>query len=189
MNPASHPDARHVILCDEHGRAQGASELVAAHSGTGQLHLAFSVYLFTPDRQSLLIQRRSRFKLLWPLVWANTCCSHPRRGETPVEAGQRRLKEEMGVSSDLSLGPEFIYRAVDPSGRGVEHEYDVILLGTFTGNPVPDPTEVADWKWVRISQLQQAMQLEPEKYAPWLHIGLPKCLLHQHVSSATNARD
>jgi isopentenyl-diphosphate delta-isomerase len=189
MNSQSQPDARHVILCDEHGRAQGTSELVAAHTGAGQLHLAFSVYLFSPDGQSLLIQQRSRFKPLWPLVWANTCCSHPRQGETPVEAGQRRLSEEMGISTGLTVGPGFAYRALDPAGRGVEHEYDIILFGSYDGSPAPDPTEVADWKWVRISQLQQAMQLEPEKYAPWLHIGLPKCLLHQHVSSATNARD
>src|SRR4029077_7014586 len=98
MNDPTPNAARHVVLCDAAGRPHGTAEIVAAHSGEGQLHLAFSVFVFTPDRRSLLIQQRSREKRLWPLAWANTCCSHPRPGETAVEAGQRRLGEEMGFT-------------------------------------------------------------------------------------------
>ena len=86
--------------------------------------------------------------MLWPLAWANTCCSHPRAGETPAAAGRRRLMEEMGVECDLAVGPAFVYRAEDPAGRGVEHEYDVLLAGTTDADPVPDPSEVAAWAWV-----------------------------------------
>ena len=164
---------RQVILCDESGRAQGACDLLAAHTGTGQLHLAFSVYLISPDHRSLLIQQRCAAKMLWPKVWANTCCSHPRGGEDSLDAGRRRLREEMGIDAELTPGPSFVYRAEDPAGRGVEHEYDVILLGTFAGDPVPNPGEVAAWRWVSLDDLRAEMREHPGDFAPWLHRGLP----------------
>jgi isopentenyl-diphosphate delta-isomerase len=174
MNNPTPIAARHVVLCDATGRPHGTAEIVAAHSGEGQLHLAFSVFVFSPDRRSLLIQQRSREKRLWPLAWANTCCSHPRPGESAVEAGQRRLGEEMGFTCPLTQGPEFVYRALDPHGNGVEHEYDVTLLGTYDGNPTPDPVEVAAWKWVDLDDLRSDLAARPGLYTPWLHAGLPK---------------
>jgi isopentenyl-diphosphate delta-isomerase len=174
--------ARQVILCDESGRPTGSADIHEAHSGQGQLHLAFSVYILSPDRTKVLIQQRSAEKRLWPLVWANTCCSHPREGETAIEAGQRRLSEELGMTCELSIGSAFVYRAEDPAGRGVEHEYDVILIGTATGNPVPDPAEVADWKWAEIKSLRLDMRDHPERYAPWFHQGLARVLEGKSVA-------
>lgn len=171
------PDSRRqVILCDVHGRPTGSADILTAHTGTGQLHLAFSVYVFSPDRRRILLQQRSAEKMLWPLVWANTCCSHPSAGEPTVESAQRRLQEEMGFRCALSAGPEFVYRAEDPHGRGVEHEYDIVLLGTYAGEPMPNPAEVAAWKWIELPSLQADMRANPEVYAPWFHLGLPRVL-------------
>jgi isopentenyl-diphosphate Delta-isomerase len=175
-----------VILCDEQGQPTGTADLVAAHTGLGLLHLAFSVYVFSPDRQSLLLQQRSAEKRLWPLVWANTCCSHPRQGETAIEAGRRRLHEEMGLACDLELGPAFVYRAEDPTGRGVEHEYDILLVGTSAEHPRPNPAEVAAWKWMAIESLQSGLRTRPDDFAPWLHLGLP--IVSAHLDS-TNCRN
>jgi isopentenyl-diphosphate Delta-isomerase len=174
---------RQVILCDAAGRPTGSVDLLAAHTGSGQLHLAFSVYVFSPDRRRLLIQQRSAEKMLWPLVWANTCCSHPRADESPVEAGRRRLREEMGLDCELISGPTFTYRAEDPAGRGVEHEYDMLLVGTCTEEPRPDPAEVADWAWLHVDDLRRDMLNRPERYAPWFHIGLPKVLLTENLAA------
>jgi isopentenyl-diphosphate Delta-isomerase len=166
---------RQVILCDDAGRPVGTTELLSAHTGQGQLHLAFSVYVFSPDDR-LLIQQRSAGKMLWPLVWANTCCSHPRIGETAVDAGRRRLREEMGLDCELTPGSAFVYRAEDPAGRGVEHEYDILLVGWCADDPQPNPAEVAAWEWVELQQLERDMCDHPERYAPWFHLGLPKVL-------------
>jgi isopentenyl-diphosphate delta-isomerase len=173
MNQPEPVSPRQVILCDESGRPTGTADLVAAHTGTGQLHLAFSVYVFSPDRRRLLLQQRAAGKMLWPLVWANTCCSHPRAGETPVEAGRRRLMEEMGLTCELAAGPAFVYRADDPAGRGVEHEYDILLVGTSDIDPAPDPSEVAAWEWVDVDALRKDLRERPDRYAPWLHRGVP----------------
>lgn len=167
---------RQVVLCDASGRPTGAAGLLEAHSGEGLLHLAFSVYVFSTDRRRLLIQQRSHEKMLWPLVWANTCCSHPRPGESALEAGARRLQEEMGIRCELTPGAAFVYRALDPNGRGVEHEYDVILTGAYDGDPIPNPAEVADWSWIELSALRRQMATQPNSFAPWFHLGLPKAI-------------
>ncbi len=174
--PRPNAPLRRVILCDAAGHPEGTADITAAHTGEGQLHLAFSIYVLSPDRRSLLIQQRSAAKTLWPLVWANTCCSHPREGKSAAEAGEQRLLEEMGITCNLKQGPEFVYRAEDPNGRGVEHEYDITLIGTFKGDPKPDAAEVAAWKWIKLDQLQKEMSNRPDDFAPWLHLGLPKIM-------------
>jgi isopentenyl-diphosphate delta-isomerase len=174
-------ESRQVILCDEMGRATGTADIIAAHSGKGMLHLAFSVYVFSPDCRSLLLQQRSAEKRLWPLAWANTCCSHPRDGESATDAGRRRLVEELGLKCDLQPGPAFVYRAEDPTGRGVEHEYDMLLIGMTSAEPVPDPAEVNAWKWISLEDLRRELIDQPADFAPWLHQGLP--LLCDYLAS------
>jgi isopentenyl-diphosphate delta-isomerase len=168
-----------VVLCDPTGRPTGSSDLLTAHTGEGLLHLAFSVYIFSPDRHALLIQQRSQHKMLWPLVWANTCCSHPQEGDDIAEVARRRLEEEMGISCDLTRGPEFVYRAIWPQNRGVEHELDVTFWGAHEGPPSPNPEEVAAWRWLEVEELRREMRLAPEQFAPWLHLGLEQVMAHQ----------
>lgn len=170
---------RMVTRCTEQGDAIGHVELVAAHTNGGTLHRAFSVFVFTSDRAKLLLQRRIASKPTFGGLWANTCCSHPFPQEPMVDAGKRRLREEMGLSLQLTEGPSFVYRAEDPRGNGfVEHEYDTILLGTADQSITikSDPSEVMEWKWMSVSDLEKDMKKQPELYAPWLGIGLQKIL-------------
>ena len=163
-----------VILTDLDGTPTGVADAIEAHSGEGRLHRAFSVYVFRKQGRELLIQQRSTHKRLWPLVWANTCCSHPRPGEDAVAAGQRRLREECGMSSNLAVHSSFVYRAEDPHGRGVEHEHVTILIGQVdeATTCAANALEIADWKWVPLQELRQDMQQQPDRYAPWFHIGM-----------------
>ncbi len=161
-----------VLLSDENGMVLGEASVDEAHSGKGLLHRAFSVFVFNPETAEMLIQHRSAKKRLWPLVWANSCCSHLRRGEEVVEAGGKRLWEEMGFTCPLYVASSFVYRAEDPP-RGVEYEYDTILLGKANPDVItPNPDEVAQWKWISLADLQQDMKLHPLSYAPWFHLGL-----------------
>ncbi len=174
-----HVDMRRTVtLTDEAGTPLGEADIFDAHTGTGKLHRAFSVYVFNPERTSVLIQRRAKEKMLFSLIWANTCCSHPFPNEAPSDAGERRLKEELGFVTPLCAGPAFTYRAEDPEGKGVEHEYVTTLIGTATEDIVlaPDPKEVAAWEWADLVELKEKMTASPEDYAPWFHLGLPKVL-------------
>lgn len=166
---------RNVILTNENGDDLGVAEIVSAHIGQGKLHKAFSIFIFTPDQKKLLIQRRSKEKMLWQLHWANTCCSHPRETDTDiVKAAEKRLMEECGFTVPLKTYQSFVYREYDPDGHGIEWENDMILLGT-AGEKIklnPDPKEVADMKWVNVDWLQKELLDNPKPYSPWLMKGL-----------------
>lgn len=164
-----------VVLVDKHGNPQGTADLTDAHSGEGQLHRAFSVFVFRRDGDELLLQQRNARKMLFPLLWANTCCSHPAKNEDILQAAKQRLQEELGFTCPLRIHSSFVYHAADP-GRGVEHEHDTIVLGD-TENDVtitPNPDEVADWRWVTLMDLQRELDAEPEKFAPWFPMALAK---------------
>lgn len=167
---------RTVTLVDPAGTPLGEEDILKAHV-EGLLHRAFSVYVFRNTRSEILIQRRSAGKMLWPLAWANTCCSHPFPGEAPIPAGERRLREEFGFSCSLREGPAFVYRAEDPSGKGIEHEYDMLLTGDDpTEPPAPNPEEIAEWKWIALADLRADMAANPDTYAPWFHLGLDRAI-------------
>ncbi len=171
--------ARTVTLVNALGEPIGLCEIVQAHTGEGKLHKAFSVYVLRKNGTEILIQRRSDKKMLWPLIWANTCCSHPFENEAPATAGERRLREELGFSCPLRPVTDFTYRALDPLGRGVEHEHVTILRGdTDTAVVKADPAEVAEWKWINVKELQNDMREHADLYAPWFHQGLGLLLTH-----------
>jgi isopentenyl-diphosphate delta-isomerase len=158
-----------VVLVDLNDREVGVMEKLQAHE-TGSLHRAISVFLFN-DEGEMLLQQRAADKYHSPLLWTNTCCSHPRPGETPPDAAKRRLREEMGVSTDVSPVFTFVYRADFDNGL-VEYEYDHVFVGRFNGVPVPDITEVADWEYVSVTELYERVANDPAAFTAWFRICL-----------------
>lgn len=164
---------RTVTLVTHANIPLGECALTEAHRTPGRLHRAFSAYVFTRDGHQLLLQRR-HFGKLFGGIWANTCCSHPFPNEDVVAAGERRLREELGIDCKLRSVGALVYQADDPEGKGAEHEYDVLLVGTVDANaPIHANTaEVADWKWMAVDPLRKDMELRPMAYAPWFHLGM-----------------
>src|ERR671913_2483251 len=143
-----------VILVDEHDRVVGAGEKLRAHR-EGALHRAFSVFVFDAGGR-LLLQKRAREKYHSGGLWSNTACGHPRPGEPTATAARRRLREEMSLDCELREAFEFVYRA-ELDGALVEHEYDHVFVGTHEGDPAPDPSEVAGWRWVTMGELLRGL--------------------------------
>jgi isopentenyl-diphosphate delta-isomerase len=158
-----------VELVDPAGVPLGEASVEDAHRQPGRLHRAFSVLLLDGDR--LLLQRRAAGKTRFPLRWANTCCGHPAPGVPVTTAAATRLGEELGVT-DVALSEVgvYTYRADDPGTGRVEHEYDHVLVGSATRDVplLPDPTEVAQTRWMELDELLGALDDEPDTYAPWL---------------------
>ncbi|MFC1957267.1 isopentenyl-diphosphate Delta-isomerase [Chloroflexota bacterium] len=161
-----------VILVDESGHdlvnqdgELSTMEKMEAHR-RGLLHRAVSVFVFN-DKNELLLQRRAVAKYHSPEKWANTCCTHPSPGETPLMAAQRRLSEEMGLVATLTEAFVFSYQA-DVGNGLTENEFDHVFFGALNQNPDPDPAEVSDWKWIAIEELEQELIRKPERYSPWL---------------------
>lgn len=159
--------AENVILVDEHDNAQGLMEKMEAHR-KGLLHRAFSVFVLN-DKGELLLHQRAFHKYHSGGLWTNTCCSHPRKGESLEEAVHRRLEEEMGMDCPVEKALEFTYRAELDKGM-TEHEYDHLYTGQFNGKPHPNSEEVADYKWLDLNSLDRDLELHPEKYTAWFKI-------------------
>jgi len=132
------------------------------------LHRAFSVFVLN-DRGETMLQQRAAHKYHSPLLWTNTCCSHQRLGETNIEAGKRRLMEEMGFETELRELFSFIYKAPFDNGL-TEHELDHVLLGYYSGTPEINPDEVAAWKWMGLDEIRQELEESPEDYTAWFRI-------------------
>ncbi|WPY99412.1 isopentenyl-diphosphate Delta-isomerase [Christiangramia sp. OXR-203] len=164
-----------VILVNEKDEQIGLMEKIEAHE-KALLHRAFSVFVFN-DKNELMIQQRALSKYHSPGLWTNTCCSHQREGESNIEAGKRRLQEEMGFSTELKDTISFIYKAPFDNGL-TEHEFDHILVGYFEGKPDLNPDEVAEWKWMSLEAIEKDMQANPSIYTEWFKIIFDKYYSH-----------
>jgi isopentenyl-diphosphate delta-isomerase len=159
-------DSDSLILVDEEDRRVGHLSKSLCHEGRGVLHRAFSLLIFN-DRGELLIQQRAPAKRLWPLFWSNSCCSHPRGGETMDVAARRRLTEELGMRCDLKFLFKFQYHA-QFDATGAEHELCSVFVGRSEGPPAINPAEIADWRWVGPEVLQKDMSVAGNsRYTPW----------------------
>ena len=157
----------YVILVDTADSELGTMEKIEAHE-KAVLHRAFSVFIFN-DRGELMLQQRAAHKYHSPLLWTNTCCSHQRQGESNIQAGKRRLQEEMGFEVDLEEKFHFVYKAEFDNGL-TEHELDHVMVGYYNEKPIINPEEVASWRWIDMEVLQKDMKDNPQDYTVWFKI-------------------
>ena len=158
-------DDEPLILVDSQDRVVGYESKQACHQGDGILHRAFSVFIFN-NRGEVLLQQRSAQKQLWPGFWSNSCCSHPRQGEELDEAAQRRLLEELGLSSDLKFLYRFQYQAAFGEA-GSENELCSVYIGKSDESVVVNINEIANWRFVSAADLQRDLEQQPEQFTPW----------------------
>ena len=156
-----------VILVDVLDNQLGLMPKMEAHE-KAVLHRAFSVFIFN-DKGELMLQQRAAHKYHSPLLWTNTCCSHQRDGESNIEAGKRRLIEEMGFKTNLKEIFSFVYKAPFDNGL-TEHELDHVMIGTFNGSPTINPDEVASYKWMTLEAVKKDIELQPNIYTAWFKI-------------------
>ncbi len=156
-----------VILVNEKDEQIGLMPKMEAHE-KALLHRAFSVFIFN-DKNELMLQQRAADKYHSPLLWTNSCCSHQRNGESNLEAGKRRLQEEMGFVCDLKEVTSFIYKAPFDNGL-TEHELDHIMIGYYNKNPLINREEVESFKWMTVEEVKNDIVNQPEIYTEWFKI-------------------
>lgn len=154
-----------LILVNENDEELGYKDKAGCHLGQGTLHRAFSLFIFN-DHGELLLQQRSKEKPLWPLFWSNSCCSHPRRGESMELATGRRLRQELGMEAELQYVYKFQYQAQFDE-NGAEHELCWVYLGRCSDAPQANVHEIADWRFISVPDLEQEMAAYPERFTPW----------------------
>jgi len=165
-------DDEPLILVDSNDNVLGYDSKGACHDGNGKLHRAFSIFLFNSAGQ-LMLQKRSVQKRLWPGYWSNSCCSHPRKGETDLAAAERRIEEELGVTPKLQYLFRFEYQA-DFGELGAEHELCSIYIAKSDGPISVNVNEVDDWKFIDVVELERELENNPSDYSPWLKLEWPR---------------
>ncbi|GAB7256738.1 isopentenyl-diphosphate Delta-isomerase [uncultured Polaribacter sp.] len=156
-----------VILVDQNDKQIGLMEKIEAHE-KALLHRAFSVFIFN-DNGELMLQQRAASKYHSPLLWTNTCCSHQREGESNLEAGRRRLQEEMGFVTDIKEVFSFIYKAPFDNGL-TEHELDHVMIGKYNDAPNINKEEVEAYKWMLLDDVKKDIEENPASYTEWFKI-------------------
>ncbi len=162
-----------VVLVNENDEILGEMEKLRAHQ-TATLHRAFSVFIFNDDNK-LMLQQRAKTKYHSPLLWTNTCCSHPKINETYIEAAHRRLQEELGFDCELQEKFWFIYKA-DVGENLWEHELDYVFTGKYQGEIDFNKDEVQAIEWKSLEEIVSEMKNSPEKFTVWFKIIFEKYL-------------
>jgi isopentenyl-diphosphate delta-isomerase len=183
-----------LILVDEKDNNIGSISKLDGHllSNKNKFpHRAFSIFLFD-SKNRLLLQKRANIKVTFPLLWTNTCCSHPLNIEsqnTPENINNalvKRIKYELGIDTDKNIYKLFdkiLYRA--PSNEKYEEfEIDYLFMAKFDKDSEDDEfiysknnlkkiinkNEVDDIKYETIENILNDMKLHPESYTPWFTI-------------------
>lgn len=161
-------DTDHVVLLDDEGRAIGTAPKSSVHGPDTALHLAFSCHVLNSEGK-VLITRRALSKRTWPGVWTNSFCGHPRPAEQVISAVRRHADFELGLAlSELRVAlPLFRYRATDANGI-VEHEVCPVYIAHTDDEPVLNPLEALDARWVEPRDLATALEATPWAFSPWL---------------------
>lgn len=160
-----------VILVNEQDEVLGVMEKIEVHE-KALLHRAFSVFIFN-DKHELLLQQRAFSKYHSGGLWTNTCCSHPRPGESTEAAAIRRLKEEMGFTTSLSEAFSFVYRASFENGL-TEHEFDHVFTGVYEGAININREEVETYAFRSLQEIASLLKQKPATFTAWFHIAFPK---------------
>ena len=154
-----------LCLVDQHDELTGTMSKESCHVGLGRRHRAFSLHILN-SREEFLIHRRSESKMLWPGFWSNSCCSHPRKGETMIEAVNRRLYDELGL---IEFSLKYIYQfsyVAKYKNIGTENELCSVYMGKIDSELNVNLNEIADSKFISKKELDKLLRVE-EKTTPW----------------------
>ncbi len=167
------PKIKKAVLVDTQDRVLSYKDVIDTHKNPVPLHRAISVIIYDKKKESMLLQKRSKYKKPWPLFWTNTVCANVRPNETYKQTAVRRLWEEMGIKTPLKEQFVFTYEAKYDKTWG-EHEIDHFFTGVYEGKILPNPLEAAGYDWIDIKELKKDIKINPDKYTPWFKIILKR---------------
>lgn len=150
----------------------GSGEKMETHRAP-VLHRAFSVFLYHEDK--MLLQVRHPGKYHSGGLYANSCCSHPRWGETLEQAVERRLEQELGIRAETEELFSFVYCTAFPNGL-YEYEMDHVFLGEYSGEICFDREEIERVEWMSVAELERQLVEKPERFSSWFLIAAPRVL-------------
>lgn len=158
--------SRNVVLVDEQDNTIGLMPQDVAHHLDTPLHRGFSLYVFH-KQGDLLLQQRAERKVTWGGFWSNSCCGHPREGESYLAAAARRFKEEVGIEVE-SIEKMVDYRYRFEYNGVAENEICPIIVGIVRNKEVRvNPVEIQNTRWTSWSDYLKEMKENGDTFSPW----------------------
>jgi len=138
-------------LVDEKDEIIGTVWKNQAHQNPKLIHREVAIAVYN-DQNKVLLQQRSMNKSNNPGAWKMAAAGHVGSGETPLDAINREVKEELG----LTLNPVY-YKKVFNTHEDKEARFTWVYYALVKGEPniTLDPSEVMDYAWVEIDKLNE----------------------------------
>lgn len=147
-----------VILVDLDNVVIGKMDKVKAHKNPAFLHRAISIWIYN-EKGEVLLQKRSKKKIVGSGWWANSVCGNVRPNETFHDCAMRRLDQELGIkSADMKPLYTFVYKAYCNEEYS-EYEFDQVYVCSYSGSIVANPDEVSEYLWVPQDELFTQLSL------------------------------
>ena len=143
-------NAELLPIVDEKGKVVGRATRGECHSGTKLLHPVVHLHLFDTDGR-LYLQHRPIWKEIQPDKWDTAVGGHIDYGEEVVEALNREIREELGVTN---CEPRFLQSYIFESER--EKELVYVYSAVYDGEIVPSD-ELDGGRFWTISEIRKAM--------------------------------
>jgi isopentenyldiphosphate isomerase len=157
-------------LVNETGEVIGKATRNECHSGNFLLHPVVHLHVFNSSGK-LFLQKRASTKDIQPGKWDTSVGGHVDYGEKVIEALMREVREELGI---IEFKPTFIKSYTFKSSQ--EFELINCYYTIYNGEIVPDPIEISEGKFWKISDIKNAIEKDiftPNFENEFLNIILP----------------
>ncbi len=135
----------------EQGEVIGSATRGECHSGSRLLHPVVHLHVFN-SRGEIYLQKRPEWKDIQPGKWDTAVGGHVDYGETPAEALQREVREELGITEFL---PQFVDMYVFDSRR--ERELVYVHRTTYDGPVRPSQNELDGGRFWSTAEIRAAI--------------------------------
>ncbi len=136
---------------DEEGNVVGSATRGECHNGSRWLHPVVHLHVFNSNGD-IYLQKRPEWKDIQPGKWDTAVGGHVDYGETPEEALQREVREELGITE---FTPKLIDKYVFDSHR--ERELVYVNSSTYDGEIHPSADELDGGRFWTMEEIREAM--------------------------------
>ena len=152
------------LIDDATGAVIGRAARRECHGNPKLIHRSIRIIVYHPDGRSLLLQKRSAAKDIFPGRWDMAVGGHVDSGETPDQAAVREMGEELGMPSDIPLKKLFLLKVRNDIESENVQEYSAVFGGPFR----IQASELDEVKFFTFEELKHLMEHSPEQFTPLL---------------------